>query len=206
MSGETFSAKKLVFASGIRDIMPDIEGYSECWGISVLHCPYCHGYEVRDTKTAILGNGEYGFEFSSLISNWTKDLTLVTNGRSTLTAEQERLIKKHDIEIIEKEIEKFEHVGGHLKSVYFKDGTRLPVSVIYARSSFEQHCPVPAKLGCEVTEDGYLKADAFQKTTVDGVFACGDNVTRMRTVANAVAMGTTAGMIASREIVFEEFQ
>jgi thioredoxin reductase len=57
LSGETFKAKKIIFASGIRDIMPDIEGYAECWGISVLHCPYCHGYEVRNERTGILGNG-----------------------------------------------------------------------------------------------------------------------------------------------------
>ncbi|MES1223024.1 MAG: NAD(P)/FAD-dependent oxidoreductase, partial [Bacteroidota bacterium] len=66
---EIFTAKKLVFATGIKDIMQDIPGYAECWGISVLHCPYCHGYEVKDQPTGILGNGEYGFEFSALISN-----------------------------------------------------------------------------------------------------------------------------------------
>src|SRR4051812_6593031 len=76
--GETFRAKKLIFATGIKDMMPDMEGYAECWGISVLHCPYCHGYEVRNERTGILGNGEYGFEFSKVISNWTKDLTLFT--------------------------------------------------------------------------------------------------------------------------------
>src|SRR5688500_15240100 len=65
-SGETFNAKKLIFATGVRDLMPDMKGYAECWGISVLHCPYCHGYEVRNEKTGILGNGDYGFEFSGL--------------------------------------------------------------------------------------------------------------------------------------------
>ena len=80
-SRERFRAKKLIFASGIKDIMPDIPGFSECWGISVIHCPYCHGYEVKSQKTGILGNGEYGYEFSSLISNWTKDLTLYTGGK-----------------------------------------------------------------------------------------------------------------------------
>ena len=57
LSEEAFRAKKIIFASGIRDIMPDIEGYAECWGFSVLHCPYCHGYEVRNERTGILGNG-----------------------------------------------------------------------------------------------------------------------------------------------------
>lgn len=204
-SGETFSAKKLIFATGVWDIMPDMDGYAECWGISVLHCPYCHGYEVRNEKTGILANGEYAFEFCNLISNWTKDITLFTNGISTLTAEQTAKIEKHHIITVEKEIEKLEHTNGQLKSIMFKDGTASSIKALYARSPFQQHCNIPQTLGCELTDEGYLKIDTFQETTVPGIFACGDNTTRMRTVANAVAMGTAAGMMANREIVFEEF-
>lgn len=87
-SGEIFWADKLIFATGIKDIMPDVEGFVDCWGISVLHCPYCHGYEVRDQPTGILGSGENGYELAKLISNWTKDLTLFTEGKSKLTPEQ----------------------------------------------------------------------------------------------------------------------
>jgi thioredoxin reductase len=204
-SGETFRAKKLIFATGIRDIMADIDGYAECWGISVLHCPYCHGYEVRNERTGILGNGDYGFEFSNLISNWTKDLTLFTNGKSTLTAEQVAKIEKHHIKIVEKEIEKLEHSNGDLQNIIFKDGSTSSVKAIYARSPFEQHCTIPENLGCELTDQGYIKIDPFQKTTVHGIYACGDNTTRMRSVSNAVAMGTTAGMMANKEIIEEEF-
>jgi thioredoxin reductase len=204
-SGETFSAKKLIFATGIKDIMSNLEGYAECWGISVIHCPYCHGYEVRNERTGILGNGEYAFEFCTLISNWTKDLTLFTNGPSVLTAEQTEKIKSHQINIIETEIEKLEHINGQLQKIVFKEGTTSSVKALYARSPFVQHCLIPQTLGCELTEDGYIVTDAMQKTTVPGIFACGDSTTRMRTVANAVAMGTTAGIIANKEIVFEEF-
>lgn len=204
-SGETFSAKKLIFATGIKDIMLNIEGYAECWGISVLHCPYCHGYEVRNERTGILANGEYAFEFSNLISNWTKDLILFTNGTSTLTAEQTAKIERHNIKIVEKEIEKLEHNNGHLKNVIFKDGSTSSIKALYARSPFEQHCTIPETLGCELTENGYIKIDAVQKTTIPGIFACGDNATHMRTVANAVSMGTSAGMMINKEIVVEEF-
>lgn len=201
-SGEVFRAKKLVFATGIRDIMPDIDGFSECWGISVLHCPYCHGYEVRGEKTGILGNGEYGFEFSMLISNWTKDLTLLTNGASTLTAEQTEKLERKHIKIVEKEIDRLEHTHGHLKNVIFRDGTKYFVKVLYARCPFEQHCKIPQVMGCELTEEGYIKTSPLQETSVPGVYACGDNTTRMRSVANAVAMGTTTGAMVNKEIVF----
>ena len=79
------------------------------------------------------------------------------------------------------------------------------MKALYAPSPFEQHCPIPQALGCELNDEGYIKIDAFQKTTVDGVFACGDNVTRLRTVANAVAMGTTAWMMANKEFILERF-
>lgn len=204
-SGETFSASQLIFATGIRDIMPDIDGFSECWGISAIHCPYCHGYEVKNQKTGLLGNGEMGYELSKLISNWTKDLTLFTNGTSTLTAEQNEKLKEHHIKIIEKEIEKLEHTKGHIQNIIFKDGTKTPLKAIYAPRPFEQHCAIPEALGCELTEEGYIKVDAFQATTVNGIFACGDNVTRMRAVANAVSMGTLAGVAASKKIIFDAF-
>jgi thioredoxin reductase len=204
-SGNSFTAAKLIFATGVRDIMPDIKGVAECWGISVIHCPYCHGYEVRHERTGILGNGEYGFEFSQLISNWTNDLTLFTNGKSTLTDEQTAKIKKHNISIVEKEVSHLEHDNGELREIVFKDGSVTALKALYTRPSFEQHCSIPQSLGCELTEDGYIKIDAMQKTTVNGVFACGDNVIRMRTVANAVAMGTTAGAMLNREHVAERF-
>jgi thioredoxin reductase len=204
-SGNSFTAAKLIFATGVRDIMPDIKGVAECWGISVIHCPYCHGYEVRHERTGILGNGEYGFEFSQLISNWTNDLTLFANGKSTLTDEQTAKIKKHNISIVEKEVSHLEHDNGELRQIVFKDGSVTALKALYARPPFEQHCSIPQSLGCELTEDGYIKIDAMQKTTVDGVFACGDNVIRMRTVANAVAMGTTAGAILNKELVAERF-
>jgi thioredoxin reductase len=202
---QTFSAAKLIFATGIRDLMPDIPGFSECWGISVIHCPYCHGYEVRNQKTGIFGNGDFGFELAKLISNWTKDVTLFTNGASTLTAEQTQKLQEHEIQIIEKEFEKLEHHNGHLQNIRFKDQTQMALTALYAPRPFEQHCNIPETLGCALTDEGYLQTDAFQKTTVDGVYACGDNTNKLRTLANAVATGTTAGMILNKELINTNF-
>ena len=196
---------KLIFATGIRDILPDIEGLADCWGISVLHCPFCHGYEVRQEKTGILGNGTLAFDFARLISNWTNDLTLFTNGTSTFTTEQKEQLEKHNIEIVETAVEKLEHMNGHLQNVIFRDGSKFSMKVLYAPVPFEQYCTIPALLGCELTEEGHIKVDPFMETTIAGVFACGDNATTMRTVANAVAMGTTAGMVLSKKMILEGF-
>lgn len=204
-SGETFKANKLIFATGIKDEMPNIEGFSDCWGISMLHCPYCHGYEVRNEKTGILGNGEHGNELAKLISNWTKDLTLYTNGKSTLTAVQTKKLEKHTIRIIEKEIQSLEHSNGYVQYIIFKDGTKAAVKAMYARNKFAQHCAIPELLGCELNEEGYIKINPAQETTIDGVYACGDSTTRMRSVANSVSMGTAAGMMASKKMILEQF-
>ena len=204
-TGEEFTAGRLVFATGIKDSMPDMPGFAECWGISVLHCPYCHGYEVRNQKTGILANGDTAFELSSLISNWTDDLTLYTNGKSTLTGQQREKLLNHKINIAETEIGQLEHRNGYVENIIFKDGTKAAAKALYARLPFVQHSDIPRSLGCELTTDGYIKVDETQRTSIRGVYACGDNASRLRTVANAVSMGTTTGLMVNRELIDEEF-
>lgn len=202
--GAIFQCDRLVFATGIKDIMPPIPGFADCWGISVLHCPYCHGYEVRNQPTGLLGNGDWAFEFAVMLSHWTDQLTIYTNQTAGFSPVQMEKLRLKNIGIVEKPIAHFEHQEGQLKKVHFSDGSTVPLEVMYARCEFVQHCGVPAQLGCELTEDGYIRVDGMQKTTVPGVFACGDSTTRIRTVANAVAMGTTAGMMLNREWILTD--
>lgn len=202
---EIFNAKKLIFATGVKDVMPNIKGFSECWGISILHCPYCHGYEYRNVKTGIFANGDMAFEMGKLINNWTKDLTIFTNGKSALTEEQISKLIKHKIKIVEKEIDYFSHKNGQVENIIFKDKTSETIKAIYARPKSEQNCEIPKLLGCEYTEQNYLKIDLFQKTTQHGIYACGDNTTMMRSVSFAVAMGGIAGSMINRELIDEEF-
>lgn len=202
---DKFTAKKLIFATGVKDIMPNIKGFAECWGISIIHCPYCHGYEYSNEKTGILANGDVAFEIGKLINNWTKDLTVFTNGKSTLNEEQNNKLNKHNINVIETEIDHFKHNKGQIESIVFKDKNSIILKALYARPTFEQQCEIPKQLGCEFTEQHYLKIDPFQKTTVHGIFACGDNSSMMRTVSYAVAMGGVAGGMTNRELIEEAF-
>ena len=201
----TFTSKKILFATGVKDLLPEIKGFAECWGISVLHCPYCHGYEVKKEKTAIIANGEMGFEYAKLISNWTKELRLLTNGKSTLTSEQTQILQKHKIEIIEEEIDSFEHENGNIQKVVFKNQTKIEVKAIYHRPPFEQHCSLLETLGCELTEQGLIKVDMMQKTNIPGIYASGDSVIQGRSVAMAVSTGSFAGASINRELIEESF-
>lgn len=204
-SHEKFYAKKLILASGVKDIMPDIPGFAECWGISVIHCPYCHGYEVKNEITGILSNGDMAYEFSKLIFNLTKNLTLFTNGKAVLSDEQLEKLKNNNIILNEDEIKEVKHENGFIQKIIFKNGKEVPLQALYTKIPFEQNINVSDDLGCELTEQGFIKVDMMQKTTVSGIFACGDNVTMMRSVANAVAQGNFAGAVVNKELSDEEF-
>lgn len=204
-TGEVFEAGKLIFATGVKDVMPAIKGFAECWGNTVIHCPYCHGYEVKGERTGILANGPVAYHYIQLLRNWTKDLTLFTNGKPVFTTEQLTKIEQHSIPVVEKEIDYLRHDNGKLNAIVFKDGTDYELTAIYARPDFEQHCKIPEILGCELNEQGYLKIDMMHKTTVPGIIACGDSVSPMRSVANAVATGNFAGAVANSLLCEEEF-
>lgn len=205
-SGKTIRTSKLVFATGIKDEMSSINGFSECWGISVLHCPYCHGYEVKALATGIMGNGENGFELAKLISNWTKDLTVFTNGPKQFSNEQLAILNQRNIQIEEKTIKSIDHNEGCINQLVHTDNTTSAVNVIYARVPFTQNSALPKQFGCDITEEGYIKVDAQQRTSIHGIYACGDNSSRMRTVASAVSSGTTAGMMLNKEMIEENFK
>lgn len=205
-SGKVFTSRKVLFATGVKDLLPEIKGFAECWGISILHCPYCHGYEVKNEPTAIIANGEMGFEYAKLIANWTKDLRLLTNGKSTLTLQQTTILNKHNVAIVEEEIASVAHENGNIQQIIFKNQSKIAVKAIYFRPPFEQHCPLPENLGCELTEQGLIKADVFQKTNIPGVFVSGDNFTPARSVAMAVSSGSFAGASINKELIDEDFR
>jgi thioredoxin reductase len=203
--GSTFTGLKLIFATGIKDILPEIPGIQECWGISVIHCPYCHGYEVRNEKTGILANGDFSFEFGKMITNWTKDLTLYTNGKSTLTSEQSEKLTSKNVTISEKKISQIIHQDGKIQSLVFEDGSLEKINALYAKPDFEQSSPLISELGCLLKENGYVEIDQFHKTNVPGIYACGDNTNMFRSVAFAVSSGTLAGAACNKELIDESF-
>lgn len=202
-AGQRFRARKLLFATGVRDIMPEIAGFATCWGVSVIHCPYCHGYEFKGRPTGILMNGEAAVEFSRFIHNWTDQLTLFTDGKATFPDEARQKITRRNIRIVEKEIKSLEHENGYLNGIRFADGSRRPLAALYARPAYEQHSKLPGQLGCALTEGGHIGVDAAQMTSVAGIYAAGDNATPMRSVAGAVAAGMLAGAMMNNALIAE---
>lgn len=204
-SQKQFKAQKLLFATGIKDLMPAITGFEACWGKSIIHCPYCHGYELKNEITGIYADGDDVLHYAELVSNLTSQLTIFTNGPTSLTDEQKALLNTKNIDIIEKPFKAINQEKGYLKEIIFTDGSTSQLKALYARVPFVQHSDLPEELGCEITEMGFIAVNTMQQTNIEGLYACGDNTSPMRSVANAVASGNMAGAMINKALCEAQF-
>jgi thioredoxin reductase len=203
-SGQHFIARKLVLATGVYDSMPAIDGFAECWGRSILHCPYCHGYEVHSQPLGILAKGDTANHLVRLIYHWSKDLTLFTNGPADLTEEQRSFITQLGVPIVEEPVAAIEHEQGQLRALRFQSGSRHKLTAIFSHVPNRQHTDVADQLGCTLTDMGLIQVSPFGQTSVPGVYAAGDSSSPMRQVAAAVASGSMAGAMLNREMIEED--
>jgi len=202
---ETFTTRKIIFSTGVTDTIPNIPGFAECWGTTILHCPYCHGYEAKGKKTAILGNGDMGYELAKVINHWTDNLTLYTNGTSTLSPDEVLNLNRHNIMVVQNEIDYLDQENCNLKGIYFNDTYPEYPEVIYTQLPFKQQCDIPEKLGLEMTEKGFICVSKHLETSIPGIFAAGDCLSLFRSVANAVASGNKVGALINKCFIDEEF-
>lgn len=204
-SGKRIQAKKIILATGVQDKLPDIEGFSACWGITAIHCPYCHGYEFRNEPTAILAEGERAIHLASLVKNLTPHVTIITRDKAAFDETQHAKLAKNNVSLMEQELASITHQHGKMETLTFKNGDNLAVKALYAAVPFSQSSDLHKQLGCGENDLGYIKIDNFQKTNVSGVYACGDNSAMMRSVANAVYSGNLTGAMVNKELVDEQF-
>ena len=202
---QKFTSRKVLFATGVTDLIPNIPGFAECWGKSILHCPYCHGFESVNKKIAVLGNGDMGFELAKVIRQWTDSLTLYTNGTSTLSPDEVFMLNKHNIKVIENEIDAIEEEGGAIKALVFKDTDPDYPEAIFTQLPFKQQCNIPEKLGLEMTEKGFIFVSKCMETSVSGIFAAGDSLSLFRSIAHAVASGNKVGALINKCMIDEFF-
>ncbi|TGD79917.1 NAD(P)/FAD-dependent oxidoreductase [Hymenobacter wooponensis] len=202
-SGETFSSRKLLLATGVVDEMALIPGVAECWGISVLHCPFCHGYEVRGQRVGLLANGATAAELVTLIRNWSERLTIFTNGPADFTPEQQAIIAQHQVPVVETPVAELEHTGGYLTAVRTTEGQQHFLDAMFARFPMRLAGNFHEQLGCTLTETGHIKATEFGDTGVPGLYAAGDTTTPMRQVAVAVAHGAKTGAAIVKDLIVE---
>lgn len=203
-NGPAYQARKILLATGVKDLMPDIGGFAECWGRSVLHCPYCHGYEVKNQPMGVMINGDHADEYAGLIRHWSKDIRLFTNGPAIFSDAQRKTLSRLNIPVIETPIGRLDHREGMLTAVVLQDGNRVEMTALFAPVPTRLHSDLAPSSGCDLTAAGLIAVSPFGETSVPGVFAAGDNSSFMRQVVTASAAGNTAGAWLNKELVSEE--
>jgi thioredoxin reductase len=203
--GSRHRARRILLATGVRDELPPIGGLRELWGKSVVHCPYCHGWEVRGEPLALYADGEMAVEFAALLKGWSDDLAICTDGPSTISPEDRARLAANGIAIHEEPIERLEGRDGNLERIVFTGGKSIERRALFIRPPQRQRSALAARLGCEFTDAGHVKVDATMQTTVPGVYAAGDMAMPMQQVVMAAGAGSQAGAAINGALCREEF-
>lgn len=208
-AGGTVTARRLLLATGARDELPPIEGLTDLWGKGAFPCPHCDGWEVRDEPLGVIATGPPGGLFALMVSNWSKDLVLCTNGPSGLDEQFLGLLAAQGIELDERPVARVAAESGGVQ-VVFDDDERLSRRALFVPPLLRQATGLPASLGCELTERGLVKVTTFGRTTVPGVYAAGDMahpeglIFPPPLVVAAAGFGAIAGGSIERELMVED--
>ncbi|MCG6141897.1 NAD(P)/FAD-dependent oxidoreductase [Leptospira mtsangambouensis] len=204
LKGNGFSpiqTDKIIFATGLKDVLPEIPGFAESWGKSVIHCPYCHGYEYVGNQTGLWMNEPGVFEHSKFLKHWTKELTVYTNGPIQFSKEEQIQLEKEGITVVTEVVKTLIHNEGQISAIQLQSGKEIPIEALYTRLPMVQHSKLPEGLGCKLLPSGHIEVSNFYETNVPGVYAVGDMSSMFRSVANAVHSGNIAGAMLNRAMI-----
>jgi thioredoxin reductase len=205
-SGESVRARRLILATGVSDDLPPITGLAERWGVTVLHCPYCHGYEVRDRRLGVLARtAETAMHQAMLLPDWSGDITLFTNGAFEPDGAQRATLAARRVAVESRRIDAL--LGGvpELSGVRLHDGTVVRVDALFTVPKTRPASPLAERLGCAMDEGPsghFVRTDDKKETTVPGVFCAGDAARAGHNATWAAADGVTAGFAAHRSLVY----
>ncbi|TGK55351.1 NAD(P)/FAD-dependent oxidoreductase [Leptospira kanakyensis] len=192
---------KIIFATGLKDILPEIPGFLESWGKSVIHCPYCHGYEFVGNKTGLWMNEAGVFEHSKFLKHWAKELTVYTNGPIQFSKEEQVQLEKEGISVVTEVVKTLIHNEGQISAIQLQSGKEIHIEALYTRLPMVQHSKLPELLGCKLLPSGHIDVSNFYETNVPGVYAVGDMASMFRSVAHAVHSGNIAGAMLNRSMI-----
>lgn len=209
-NGEKIETRKLLLATGVIDDLPEIPGLAELWGNGVYHCPYCHGWEIRDRPWAILGVGPQVSERAALFRTWASDLSVLTNGATGLAPSEKQRLNGLDVAIIEGGIARLDRTNDDAVKVIFEDGSSHSFGGVFILPHQKQRSPLAEALGCAVdeflpTDSRYIRADAVSgETTVSGVYAVGDMTGPTQSLILAAAAGARAAYRLNHSLAIED--
>jgi thioredoxin reductase len=201
--------RRVILATGMEYRPPDLPGLAPLWGRSVFHCPFCHGWEMRDAALAVLGVGAGGLHRALLLRRWSDDLVLLTDGPAELGAEDRERLSTAGVAVDERPVARLIARDGALAAIEFADGSTLERDGLLVPVTVAQRSALAAQLGAEPAEPGPvavdpLVVDAMFRTTAQGVSAAGDVSAQLQQVAGAISAGSLAAVGVVQSLMAEE--
>ena len=210
--GSSVYARRLLVATGLVDELPDVPGVAERWGRDVLHCPYCHGWEVRDQAIGVLASGPMAVHQAQLFRQWSADVTLFLHTEPEPTAEESEQLAARGINVVRGEVASLEVTDDHLSGVRLASGQVVPRQAVVVGPRFYARADVGASLGLATTElrvagqviGTSVPADPTGATAVPGVWVAGNVTDLMAQVIGAAAAGLMVGAAVNADLIAEE--
>jgi thioredoxin reductase len=210
--GATVRGRRLLVASGLVDELPDVPGLAALWGSDVLHCPYCHGWEVRDQPLGILGTGPLAVHQALLWRQWSADVVLFQHTAAAPTADEREQLAARGVRVVPGTVTGVETADGRLSGVRLADGTVVPRAALVGAPRFTARARVLGSLGLEPVEQemhgavvgSAVPADWTGATAVPGVWVAGNVTTLTAQVVASAAAGLTAGGAINADLLAED--
>ena len=206
--GTTIRARRVLVATGLADILPSIPGMTELWGIDVLHCPYCHGWEVRDRAIGIVASGPASLHHALLFRQLSDDVVYFAQG-TALDAEAREQLAARDIRVLDGDVVELEMVDGRLSAVRLDDGTVVERAAVAVAPRMEARIDVAAGVGLVASDHPmgvgtHVAAGPSGLTDVPGVWVAGNAGDLMAQVGASAAQGAMAGAHINADLVAED--
>jgi thioredoxin reductase len=204
--GEVLQARRTLVATGARDQLPEIPGVRERWGRDLLHCPYCHGWEVRDQPIGVLGTNPGSVEHALLVRQWSDDVDFFVHTLDTGADELMRL-EARGVHVVRGVVTRLVVAADRLTGVELDDGRVIPRTAMFVRPINVPHPDgLLTGLGCEVDEAGFAIVDGAGRTSLSGVWAAGNVVDPRFQVITSAGAGSAAAIAINADLVQEDVQ
>ena len=202
--GQRPSARRLLVATGVRDELPDIPGLRERWARDVLHCPYCHGWEVRDQRLGVIGGTPAAVRYAQIVRQWSRDVVYFTPAGALNAADRSQLAAR-DIDVVEGSIEHLAvDESDELRGVKMDTGCVVPRDALFVPPRFVPNNDLLIGLGCDLDESGWAVADGTGRTSTPGVWVAGNVVNPRAQVITAAGEGSAAAIAMNADLVDED--
>ena len=204
-TGPQLTTRRLILATGLRDELPDVPGVRERWARDLLHCPYCHGYEVRDQELGVMGGTPDAVQHALLVRQWSPDVVFFPH-TDTLTADDREQLTALGIGIVEGSVARLVVDDDHLRGIELDNGTTVRRTAVFVRPRLTPNTDLLAGLGCAIDDNGWVKVDPSGRTNAPGVWVAGNAANPRAQVITAAGEGSSVAIAVNADLVGEDVQ